>query len=113
MRFYHPAPMSNWSQLARQMLLDNSAAAWLYAAAAFLLTFTVLPVIRGYLRARRQRHANLDQPLAVALFAHLADRTSRVVLWIVALYAADRILTLPKRLDQALHVAIVVGCWLQ
>jgi small-conductance mechanosensitive channel len=73
----------------------------------------VLPLIRGYLRARRARSANRDQPLALALVTHLADRTSRVVLWIVALYAADRILTLPGRIDQLLHVAIVAGCWLQ
>src|ERR1700728_2394796 len=86
--------MSTWSQLAHQMLLDNSASAWFYALLAFLLTFTVLP-------------------LAVALVAHLADHTSRVVLWIVALYAADRILTLPKPVDAAFYVAIVVGCWLQ
>ena len=105
--------MSNLSQLLEQTLLDNSAAAWLYAAAAFLLTFTVLPLVRGYLRARRQRYAERDLPLAAALIAHLADRTSRVVLWILALYAADRILTLPQRVDQGLHIAIVVGCWLQ
>jgi small-conductance mechanosensitive channel len=105
--------MSNFPQLVRQMLLDNSASAWLYAALAFLLTFTVLPLIRGYLRARRQRSANRDLPLAVALVAHLAERTSRVVLWIVALYAAERILTLPKRVDQIFQVAIVVGFWLQ
>jgi small-conductance mechanosensitive channel len=105
--------MSNLSQLVHQMLLDNSAAAWLYAATAFLLTFTVLPLIRGLLRARRQRYADRELPLAVALVAHLADRTSRVVLWILALYAADRILTLPTRVDDALHIAIVVGCWLQ
>jgi small-conductance mechanosensitive channel len=105
--------MSDFSQLARQMLLDNSATAWLYAAAVFLLTFTVLPLIRGYLRARRQRYANRDLPLAVALFANLADHTSRVVLWIVALYAAERILTLPKRVDEAFQLAIVVGIWLQ
>ncbi|MFI4868907.1 MAG: mechanosensitive ion channel family protein [Steroidobacterales bacterium] len=105
--------MSNFSELAHQTLIDNSPTAWLYAAAAFLLTFTVLPVIRGYLRARRQRYAGRDLPLAVALVAHLADRTSRVVLWIVALYAAERILTLPLRVDQAFQVAIVVGCWLQ
>ena len=105
--------MSNLSQAARQMLLDNSASAWLYALLAFLLTFTVLPLIRGYLRARRQRYAGRDLPPAVALVAHLADRTSRVVLWIVALYAAERILTLPKRIDEAFHVAIVIGVWLQ
>jgi small-conductance mechanosensitive channel len=104
---------SNLSQLAHQMLLDNSASAWLYAALAFVFIFTVLPVVRGFLRARRQRYVNRDVPLAVALVAHLADHTSRVVLWIVALYAADRILTLPGSADQALHVAIVVGAWLQ
>src|ERR1700684_4325752 len=108
--------MSHWSanlsQLAHQMLLDNSASAWLYAALAFVFTFTVLPVIRGYLRARRQRYANRDLPLAVALLAHLADHTSRVVLWIVALYAAERILILPKGIDEAFRVAIVVGIWL-
>jgi small-conductance mechanosensitive channel len=105
--------MSNLSQAARQMLVDNSASAWLYALLAFLLTFTVLPLLRGYLRARRQRYADRDLPPAAALMAHLADRTSRVVLWIVALYAAERILTLPKRIDEAFHVAIVIGVWLQ
>jgi small-conductance mechanosensitive channel len=105
--------MSNFSQLARQTLLDNSASAWRYAALAFLLTFTVLPLLRGYLHARRQRYANRELPFAVALVAHLAERTSRVVLWIGALYAAERILTLPKRIDEAFHVAIIVGLWLQ
>ena len=105
--------MSNFSQLFRQTLLDNSASAWLYATLAFLLTFTVLPLLRGYLRARRQRYADRNLPLAVALVAHLADRTSRVVLWIVALYAAERILTLPRRVDQLFQIAIVVGIWLQ
>jgi hypothetical protein len=100
---------SNLSQLAHQMVLDNSPSAWLYAALALLLTFTVLPLVRGYLRARRLRYANRDLPLAAALLANLADHTSRVVLWIVALYAADRILTLPASVDQALHIAIVVG----
>lgn len=105
--------MANLTQLAHQTLLDNSASAWLYAALAFGLIFTVLPLIRGYLRARRQRAGGRAVPLAAALMAHLADRTSRVVLWIVALYAADRILTLPARVDTVFHVAIVVGCWLQ
>jgi small-conductance mechanosensitive channel len=105
--------MSTWSQLAHQTLLDNSVSAWLCALLAFLLTFTVLPVMRGYLRARRHRYADREPPLAVALVAHLADHTSRVVLWIVALYAAERILTLPKRVDEAFQVAIVVGFWLQ
>ena len=65
------------------------------------------------MRARRAHYAARELPAAVALIPHLIERTSRVVLWIVALYAAERILTLPKRLDRAFEIAIVLGCWLQ
>jgi small-conductance mechanosensitive channel len=105
--------MSNLPQLVRQILLDNSLADWLAAAFAFLLTFTALPLLRGYLRARRSHYANRDLPPLVALVAYLMERTSRIVLWIVALYAAERILTLPKHLDHVFDIAITVGCWLQ
>ena len=73
----------------------------------------MLPLLRGYLRARRSHYANRDLPPPVALLAYLMDRTSRIVLWIVALYCAERILTLPQPLDRAFEIAIVVGCWLQ
>jgi small-conductance mechanosensitive channel len=105
--------MSTWSQMARQIVQDNTLTDWVAAALVFLLTFTVLPVVRGYLRARRSHSADRDLPPPVALFAYLMERTSRIVLWIVALYVAERILTLPARLDRAFEVAIVVGCWLQ
>ena len=105
--------MSNWLQMLRQILVNNSLADWLAAALVFLLTFTVRPLLRGYLRARRSHYANRDLPPAVALFAYLIERTSRVVLWIVALYVADRILTLPKPVDRGFEIAIIAGCWLQ
>jgi small-conductance mechanosensitive channel len=99
--------------MARQILQDNTLTDWLAAAAVFLLTFTVLPLVRGYLRARRGHEASRDLPPPVALFAYLLERTSRIVLWIVALYVAERILTLPRRIDRAFEIAIIVGCWLQ
>jgi hypothetical protein len=105
--------MSNWAQILPQILGANSVAEWLAAALVFLLTFTVLPVMRSYIRSRRGHYANRDLPTPVALLAYLLERTSRIVQWIVALYVADRILTLPGRLDRALEIAIVVGCWLQ
>jgi small-conductance mechanosensitive channel len=105
--------MASWSQLIRQILGDNGLSDWLAAALVFLLTFTVLPLVRGYLRSRRARYTNRDLPTPVALIAHLMDRTSRIVLWIVALYAAERILTLPKRIDRSFDLAIIIGCWLQ
>jgi small-conductance mechanosensitive channel len=105
--------MSSWSQVFRQILIDNSLADWLAAALVCLLIFAVLPLVRSYLRARRGHYANRDLPPPVALLAYLMDRTSRIVLWIVALYCAERILILPHRLDRGFEIAIVIGCWLQ
>jgi small-conductance mechanosensitive channel len=105
--------MSYWLPMLRQILVNNSLYDWLAAALVFLLTFTVLPLVRSYLRARRSHYANRDLPPPVALFAYLMDRTSRFVLWIVALYVADRILTLPQHVDRGLEIAIIAGCWLQ
>ena len=105
--------MFGWSQTLRQILIDNSLADWLAAALVFVLIFTVLPLLRGYVRARRSRYANRALPPPVALLAYLMDRTSHIVLWIVALFCAERILTLPHRLDRAFEIAIVAGCWLQ
>jgi small-conductance mechanosensitive channel len=105
--------MLSWSQMFRQILIDNSLYDWLVAALVFVLIFTVLPLVRGYLRARRSHYVKGDLPPPVALLAYLMDRTSRIVLWIVALYCAERILTLPHRLDRAFEIAIVGGCWLQ
>lgn len=105
--------MSNWSQIIRQILIENTLGDWFAAALVFLLTFTVLPLVRGYLRSRRSHYANRVLPPPVALLAYLLERTSHIVQWIVALYIADRILALPARLDRGLEIAIIVGCWLQ
>jgi small-conductance mechanosensitive channel len=105
--------MPNWSALQNVQLLHNSLADWLLAGLAFLLTFTVLPLARRYLESQRRRYAARELPAAIDLLAHLAARTSRLVLWITALYAAERILSLPTRIDRLFDFAIVVGCWLQ
>ena len=105
--------MSDWSQFARQTLLNNSASAWVFGALAFVLTFALLPLVGSVLRAQRRRHANREPPMAVALLTDLIAHTSRLVLWISALYVAEKILTLPKGVDRAFDVAIVRGVWLQ
>lgn len=105
--------MADWSQLARQTLLNNSASAWIFGALAFVLTFALFPLLRGLLRAQRRRHAHRDPPMAIALLTDLIEHTNRFVLWVWALYVAEKILTLPKNVDRAFDVAIVVGVWLQ
>lgn len=106
--------MPDWSQLLGLTFFHNTVADWLWAAGAFLVTFTVLPLVRGFLRARVRRQAERGElPGPLALLAHLLDHTSRLVLWTAALYAAERFLTWPKRIDRAFDIAIVVGFWLQ
>jgi small-conductance mechanosensitive channel len=109
----YDADMPQAADLLHSLLLGNTPRDWLLAALIFLLTLTVLPLVRGYLRARRTQYESRELPAAFALIAHLLQRTSRFVLWIVALYLAERILTLPRRVDRAFDVAIVLGCWLQ
>jgi small-conductance mechanosensitive channel len=105
--------MPDWSALQNIQLLHNSLADWLLAGLAFLLTFTVLPLARRYLNARRRRYAQRELPAAIGLLAHLAAHTSRIVLWTVALYAAESMLSWPARIDRVFDVAIVIGFWLQ
>jgi small-conductance mechanosensitive channel len=105
--------MPDWSTLQNIQLLNNSLADWLLAGLAFLLTFTALPLARRYLEAQRRRYGGRELPVAVGLLAYLAAHTSRLVLWTTALYAAERILELPSRIDRLFDIAIVVGFWLQ
>lgn len=105
--------MSYDPQIIRQILLDNSLYNWLAAALAFLLTFTVLPLLRRLLGERPGQPPGRLLPTPVALARYLIERTSRVVLWILALWAAEKILILPARIDHAFDAAIVLGCALQ
>ena len=105
--------MPAWSELQRLVLFHNSVADWLLAGLAFLLTFTLLPLARRYLEAQRRRYSGREMPAALGLLAYLAVHTSRLVLWTVALYAAEHILTWPTRIDRAFDIAIVLGFWWQ
>ncbi|HTP40775.1 MAG TPA: mechanosensitive ion channel family protein [Steroidobacteraceae bacterium] len=103
----------DWQSLARDTLLGNSLEDWVLAALAFALTFTILPLLRRSLRARARRYAGGEQAGAVGLIAHLIERTSRLVVWTVALFAAERILTWPHRIDHLFDVLIALGIWFQ
>jgi small-conductance mechanosensitive channel len=82
------------------------------AAGAFLFTFLVLPLARGRIRAQQARWRDLENP-ALELLALLLARTSRLVLLLIALYLAEKILTLPPKVDRAFDVIIVFCIWFQ
>lgn len=107
--------MPTWRSIWEADLLWNSVGDWTLALAAFLVTFTALPLVRGWIASRRRRWlaAQRSLPLAIELATLLVERTSRIFLWAVALYFAITQLTLPPRLERAIDVATVFVFWFQ
>ena len=106
--------MSDMSAFLDQSWLGNSARAWLMAAAAFLIIFTLLPLARSFVLSRRSRlvaagsgHAGIELALL------LIGRTGQLFLWIVAVFVAGRFLESPPRVEHASKVLIVIVVWLQ
>ena len=101
------------TELLQRTYLGNPVQAWLLALAAFLITFTVLPLVRSFVMSQRKRIQSLEPPLGVELALGLIARTSRIFLWVVALYVAERFLDLGPRVERISTVVIVVVFWLQ
>jgi small-conductance mechanosensitive channel len=107
--------MADLLKILDYQFLDNSLLNWGLAGLAFLFTFTVLPILRGWVRARRTKwmsQTTTHSP-ALELISLLITRTSRLVLVILAVYFAEKILALPPRVDRLFDIIIVVGIWLQ
>lgn len=106
---------SFWEATWGATLLRNTVGDWILAGAAFLITFTVLLLLRGLIAARRRRWAETrrEQPVAIELATLLAARTSRLFIWAVALDFACAQLWLPPRIARAIEIAMIFIFWLQ
>jgi small-conductance mechanosensitive channel len=102
--------------------LGNDVRTWAIALATFLVTLTVLPIVKGFISARRRRWAEREvQPQNVGASAHhaigltalLVERTSRLFLWAVAVYLGSRDLTFTPRVERFLTIGIVLLFWMQ
>jgi small-conductance mechanosensitive channel len=108
--------MPSWREIGHIEFLGNDLGEWALALVTFLITLTVLPIIKGYIAARRRRWAEQERQrvhYAIDLTALLIERTSRLFLWAVALYLGSRHLTFPPRIERAITVVIVVLFWAQ
>ena len=97
--------MPDLYDLWRTPFHGNPVGAWALAALAFLVTFTILPMVRGFIGSRRRKwiQAGHQLPTALAIAALLVERTSKLFLFSVALYfGASQLQTLPPRIDHAL-----------
>jgi small-conductance mechanosensitive channel len=107
--------MPNWREIWDLQYLGNSVGAWALAGVAFVLTFTVLPIVKKVVTTRRRRwlEAGRTHPLAVELTALLIARTSLIFMWLLALWFASTLLYFPNRIDRVIHITIVLGFWFQ
>jgi small-conductance mechanosensitive channel len=107
--------MPNWGAIWGIQFLGNSVETWAIALVAFLWTFTVLPLVRRVIAARRRkwREAKRTQPLAFELVALLIARATRIFLWLVAVWYASSFLALPSRIERVIHITMVFVFWFQ
>ena len=109
--------MDELSKLLEIQFLNNSLLHWGIAVVAFLVTFTVLPLLRGYIATLRKRHAGSRHAVPLEVSSLLADKTQTWFLWAVALWFAARTLTTPPKVDLTLNrvmfvlLALQVGIW--
>jgi small-conductance mechanosensitive channel len=107
--------LPSWQEILDLQVASNSVGAWLLAIGLFVVTFVVLPIVRGFITARRQRWARsgFEPPLAIEVGTRLVQHTSRLFLVTVALFLAVSALTLPPAFKRGIEIAIVVTFWLQ
>jgi small-conductance mechanosensitive channel len=108
--------MLRWQDILHFEFLGNPVMNWGLAVLTFLVTLTVLPIVKGFIAARRRKWTPNDRlqfHAAIELTALLAARTSRVFLFAVALYLASRHLTFLPRVERAITIVVVCVFWLQ
>ncbi|HUL19407.1 MAG TPA: mechanosensitive ion channel family protein [Steroidobacteraceae bacterium] len=105
--------MSRWSDLTHVEFLGNDLKTWVIALGIFLVTFTILPLLRSALSAQRRRRTDLSAVHFTDLAAELVARTSRTFLFAAAVWLAARDLSFPPKLERALTVVIVLLFWMQ
>jgi small-conductance mechanosensitive channel len=91
----------------------NSVTEWMLATAVFLITFTVLPLLKSYLMRLAKRPLQASKFGAVTLVLRLIPRTSRIFVLVVALNLAMRIVGFPANIERGLKFLILVGLWFQ
>jgi small-conductance mechanosensitive channel len=102
--------------------LGNDVRAWTIAVATFLVTLTVLPLVKRFISGRRRRwaeretetsHVGAPAHHAIGLTALLVERTSWLFLCAVAVYLGSRDLTFAPRVERFLTIGIVLLFWMQ
>src|SRR5690242_14275198 len=112
--------MASLEKFWQHEFLGNDVRSWTFALVTFLITLTVLPLLKGFISARRRHWAEREPQNigsigsahhAIGLAALLVERTSRFFLWAVAVYLASRDLIFTPRVERILTIGIVLIFW--
>lgn len=105
--------MTQLLDLLHTRFLGNSLLHWCLALLAFLVTFTLLPLAKGYIGALRKRRPATESHAVFDVAFLLVHRTTRLFLWSVALWIGAMVLTLPAEFDRIFNRVMLVFLWLQ
>ena len=106
--------MAGWRDVPQIEFLGNDLRTWAVALGIFLITFTILPLVRRVISARRRRYTDHSTVhLSMDLAANLVSGTSPLFLLALAVWLASRDLTFPPRIERWLTIAIVLVFWMQ
>jgi small-conductance mechanosensitive channel len=105
--------MESIQEILNTKFFGNSAANWGLGVLAFLVTFTVLPLLKSYLLRIAKRHPHASELVVVQVLLRLIPRTSRIFILVVAVNLAMRVLDFSPKVERALDFLIQVGLWFQ
>ncbi len=95
-------------------ILGNPISAWLSAAVLTLAVWLVLPAVKGIATRRLSRSASDSGPDSwQAAVLQITQRTGRLFLFVVGVYAGTTLLALPKAVENVLGWAFVIAAFLQ
>jgi small-conductance mechanosensitive channel len=95
--------------------LWNPAGKWVIALLLFGITFTLLPLVKGWVGQRRRRWAEAGRavPTAIEVVTLLVSKTSRLFIFTLAVTLASTQLDFPKNIHRIVEIAIVLTFWFQ
>jgi small-conductance mechanosensitive channel len=108
--------MSGLNQLWHFQFLGNELGTWAVSLVIFLVTFTLLPIIRGFISAQRRRLGLKEKHgayVALNLAAALVEHTRPIFLLGLAVWLGSRDLAFPPRVEHWLTAVLVLLFWMQ
>ena len=95
--------------------LWNPVGQWVLALVLFGVTFTALPLVKGFIAGKRRKWLESGRaiPTAVEVITLLVAQTSKLFLFTLAVALASTQLSFPARIDRVIRIAIVLTFWFQ